>query len=132
LENKYDLFERRTWGVCEGPGIALVFLAPVVDRLPKKHTEAVIAHELAHVFQASKGTVSAHSLPEDCTDALVQTLAADLGKTVDEMKAVLTYMSDPNESDADTIAKRWGYNARAMRRWVSGHIRWEDLPPPIW
>ena len=100
--------------------------------LPKKHTEALIAHELAHVFQASTDTLSMLSLPEIFTDEVVQTLASGLGWAVDNVREKVTYLHDPNEQDANTIAKRWGYNAPAMRRWVSRHFRREDFLPLVY
>jgi hypothetical protein len=127
LEFLYRMLDEETMAVAKGGGSELRFLAPLVDRLPKKHVEALIAHELAHVLQGSKGTLTAHSLPEVWTDDMVQELASECGRTVDEMKRLLTHMSDPGERDADMIAHRWGYNAPAMRRWVHRHIRWDEL-----
>jgi hypothetical protein len=132
LENLSSMLWRRMSGVCEGPGTALVFYAPVVDRLPKHHAAALIAHELAHMFQASTGTLTVPDAPEWLTDELAQSFAADFGCSVDEVRAKFTYIHDPNERDADKITKRWGYNAPAMSRWISRKICWEELPPPIY
>jgi hypothetical protein len=132
LENLSSMLWRRMSGVCEGPGTALVFYAPVVDRLPEKHAAALVAHELAHVFQASTGTLTVPVVPEWLTDELAQGFASDFGCSVDEVRAKFTYIHDPNERDADKIAKRWGHNSPAMSRWISRKIRWEELPPPIY
>jgi|GEM_PF-7129129 len=132
LENLSSLFRRGISAVCEGPGTALVFYAPVVDQLPEKHVAALIAHELAHVFQASIGTLTVAGVPEWLTEELASGLASDIGCSVEKVRVKFTYLGDPNERDADRIAKRWGYNAPAMSRWISRKIRWEELPPSVY
>lgn len=127
LENRSDMLQSQMSGVCEGPGTALVFFAPVVDRLPEQHAAALVAHELAHVLQASLGTLTVASCPEWLTDEMADSLAGDYGMTADLVKAKWTNEVDQNEPQADAIAVRWGFDAPAMTSWIESHIDWQDL-----
>jgi hypothetical protein len=131
MENLSTLRYRKTTAVCELLGTSLKFYAPVVDRMPPQHVGAVVAHELAHVFQATQGTLTAPERPPGLTDGLIAGLARDWGITFEEAERKLLYQSSPVEHDADASAERWGFKVRAMRRWVQKHIDWDDLPEPV-
>jgi hypothetical protein len=130
MENLSTLRSQKTTAVCELLGTALNFYSPVVDRMPPKHVAALVAHELAHVFQATRGTLTAPERPAEITDKLISELATAWGTTFVEAERKLLYQSSPVESDADAIAERWGFKVRAMRRWLDRHVDWEDLPKP--
>lgn len=127
LEARSSMGWSKMSGVCEGPGMALGFFAPVVDRLPDKHVAALVAHELAHVLQAARGTLTTPACPDWLNDQVAESLASEYGQTADEVRARWTYQLDPKERDADAIAKRWGFNAPAMSRWIGKHIDWAGL-----
>jgi len=133
LENSDAMRSPPRIAYCEGSGLrlALYFYSPVVDLMPPKHVAALIAHELAHVFQASNGTLDATPRPEFMTDEYISGLAGDCRKPVEEIERKLRHMCDPAEHEADRIAKRWGFNTPAMCRWVSRHIKWDELPEPV-
>lgn len=112
-------------GICEPLGNALTFFAPVVDRMPPPHVEALIAHALAHVLQASDRTVPG-AWRSEWLDGRV--LAGIDDGTVEAMMNALMRASDPIEYEADRLAKRWGFDTLAMNRWLFRNLRREDLP----
>ena len=77
-------------------------------RRPEPFGRYVIAHELAHVLQVSRG----------------QQLRPQphwLGETV-------AYALSPVEREADEIALRWGFDGSGLNRWLERNVRWHALP----
>ena len=110
----------------------MIFYSPVVDRMPPKHVAGLLGHELAHVFQASKRTLTATEKPEWMSDEFIAGLAAECGRSIEDMERKLRHLCDPVEHDADSIAKRWGFNVKAMSRWHQKNIDWDELPEPVY
>lgn len=112
-------------GVCEPLGNALTFFAPVVDRMPPQHVEALIAHALAHVLQASDRSLPGGWRSEWLDGRML--VGVDDG-TVEAMMNALLRASDSVEYEADRIARRWGFDTLALNRWLYKNLRREDLP----
>jgi len=128
LENLPSMRTRKVFASCGALGAESVFYAPVVDRMPRKHVAALIAHELAHVLQASNGQLTPPERPDRMDDQFIAKLAALIGESFKETERKLCYQSSPVEREADAIAKRWGFNVPAMQRWLKKKDRWDDMP----
>ena len=77
----------------------------------------MIAHELAHVFQASTGDLEP-----------AKKASEELNTVFGEYAETIAYHESDCERGADTIAARWGFNVSAFSRWVSEKIDWDELP----
>jgi len=88
-------------GACGRGGHSLFFYAPVVDAMPAKHVQEVIAHELAHVVQHTSGDRPSSD----------RTLPRSFDKT---------------EIAADTLMERWGFDSKAMDVWFHANRTWLD------
>ena len=132
MENLSSMRSREITAVCELLGTSLNFYSPVVDRLLPKHVAVLVAHELAHVYQATNQTFTASQRPEWMDDEFVSRMASDCGKSMEEMEMKLLHLFNPVEHDADKITKHWGFNFKAMNRWLDKHIDWNDLPKPVY
>jgi len=132
LQNSSKMRNSRTYAECGALGAVLEFYAPVVDRMPRKHVAALIAHELAHVLQASNGQLIPTKRPEWMDDKSIAELAAINGESFGETERKWRYQFSPVERDADTIAMRWGFNVPAEKRWLKKKVRWDDMPEPVW
>ena len=135
LENLSSLRDGHRLGQCGMLGTALQFYSPAVDLMLRKrkrrHVAALIAHELAHVLQFSKDQVVPMERPEWLTDEVIVETAEAMGVGFEQAKARMMYVVDPVEHHADRIAAEWGFNVRAMLRWIHKSIRWCDLPEPV-
>lgn len=110
LENLSRLRHDRAVGDCAGMGMELKFYARVVDQLPDPLVRYVIAHELAHVLQVSRG----------------QQLSPPTGHPLGDKVA---YLTNPVEPEADSIARTWGFDGVGFDRWLAHYVRWDSLPP---
>jgi hypothetical protein len=132
LENLRSMRSRKENAVCEPDGTLLKFYAPVVDLMPPRHVRALVAHELAHVLQATNETLVTSERPNCITDEDISDMAANSGVSFEEMKARVLHQFDPVERDADKIAGRWGFSVRGMDRWLEKNIDWAKLPDPAY
>jgi hypothetical protein len=108
LENLSMLRGMEAVGNCALIGHELKFYARVIDMMHDDLVTYVIAHELAHVLQVSRG----------------QRLRPDphpLGEAI-------AYLLSPIEREADAIALAWGFDGSKLNRWLHENVRWHDLP----
>jgi hypothetical protein len=92
----------------------------------------LIAHELAHVYQASNGTLKAVQNPDWISDQMRADFERDFGSNAESILAKLQHNESSVEKNADQIAIKWGFNPPAMHRWVSKHKVWDNLPEPCY
>jgi hypothetical protein len=84
---------------CGRKGHSLYFYAPIVDVMPTRHVEELVAHELAHAVLCAKG----ERLPTERTQHRC---------------------FDPSESMADEIMELWGFDPDAVDVWVQQNWNW--------
>lgn len=132
LENLRAMRSRKENAICAPDGTLLKFYAPVVDLMPPRHIQALIAHELAHVLQATNGSLVPSERPHGITDEDISDMAANSGVSFEEMKARVLHQLNPVERDADKIARRWGFSVRRMDRWLEKNMDWDKLPDPAY
>jgi hypothetical protein len=132
LENLGTMRSRKENAVCALDGALLTFYAPVVDIMPPRHVRALVAHELAHVLQASDGVLKASERPSWLSDEFISGMAANSGTSFEDMKVRAIHEFDQVEQDANTIAKRWGFDIPGMNEWLEKNIDWAKLPDPVY
>ena len=64
--------------VCESSGRVLRFYSPVIAIMPMHHVKALIAHELAHVLQASRG----QPIRTEATDEQIAVFGTELAADI--------------------------------------------------
>lgn len=105
----YWEFSERSWrqknelGICGLDGHGLFFYGPVVDKMPQRHVEELIAHELAHVVQSA-------------TDGPPHT------------DRTIARIFDTTENIADEYMEGWGFDSEAMDEWLNKNWTWPGKP----
>lgn len=102
--SRWDWRKPKDLGACGSGGHSLYFYAPVVDAMPTKHVQELVAHELAHVVQYATG---------------------DLPRSGSMMDRTIPRIFDAIENIADEYMEWWGFDADAMDDWCAKNWKWE-------
>jgi hypothetical protein len=115
VESSRKLREARVVGDCEDGGSKLRFYGPALGLLSDDDVRAVIAHELAHVLQKSRGQFIGVEAPDELRELLG-----------DELARRAFYADCPSEREADELANSWGFPQEESKRALAV-LRWDEL-----